>query len=197
MKIAVISFKDIDVSLGIEDLLENYGSEDVTVLLPILKKDKEFTDSVIRTCKENGIKIHCYFTTAEGLDEFLTQADDITVIDNPVKEVLHQLGSSDALGIVWDDSPQAHFALHTVEDLAVETWDITDGMDILEIEPDDYADMSSNELHDQMFKHLGMFVDLLSAFVASTVMDSLSEAVAEHIIDSETKRNISPFKDEE
>jgi hypothetical protein len=42
-----------------------------------------------------------------------------------------------------------------------------------------------------------MFVDLLAAFVAETVMESLSEAVAEHMLDAETKKDISPFKDEE
>ena len=197
MKIAVISFQDIDVTEGMDDLFDKYGVEQTTVLLPILKRDREFTQSVVQACLDHGVKIHCYFTDAEGLDHILKQADDITVIDNPVKEVLLQLGSSDSLALVWDDSPQAHFALHTVEDLAIDTWDITEGLDVLEIEPDNFDDMSPNELHNQMFKHLGMFVDLLAAFVASTVMDSLSEAVAEHIIDSETKRNISPFKDEE
>jgi hypothetical protein len=126
-----------------------------------------------------------------------TEKMPITVIDNPVKEVLLQLSTGDSLSLVWDDSPQAHFALHTVEDLALDTWDITDGLDVLEISPDDFADMSTNELHDSMMKHLGMFVDLLAAFVAETVMESLSEAVAEHMLDAETKKDISPFKDEE
>jgi hypothetical protein len=38
---------------------------------------------------------------------------------------------------------------------------------------------------------------LLAAFVAETVMDSLSEAVAQHMMDAENKKDISPFKDEE
>jgi queuine tRNA-ribosyltransferase len=37
----------------------------------------------------------------------------------------------------------------------------------------------------------------LAAFVAETVMDSLGEAVAQHLMEAETKRNISPFKDED
>jgi len=197
MKIAVISYQDIDVTDGIDDLIEKYGVEDTTVLIPILKRDKQFTNSVMQACIDHGVKTHVYFITADGLDDTLGKASDITLTDNPVKEVLMHLGMNDALALVWDDSPQAHFALHTVEDLALDTWDITDGLDILEIEPDDFADMSANELHDAMFKHLGMFVDLLAAFVAETVMESLSEAVAEHLLDSETKKNISPFKEDE
>jgi hypothetical protein len=180
-----------------DELFDKYGIEETTVLLPILKRDREFTQSVVQACLDHGVKVHCYFTNADGLDHILKQADDITVIDNPVKEVLLQLSTGDSLGLVWDDSPQAHFALHTVEDLALDTWDVTDGLDVLEIEPDDFADMSANELHDAMFKHLGMFVDLLAAFVAETVMESLSEAVAEHLLDTKTKKDISPFKDDE
>ena len=197
MKIAVISYQDIDVTDGMDDLFDKYGVENTTVLLPILKRDREFSQSVVQACLDHGVKIHCFFTSAENLDHLLKQADDITVIDNPVKEVLLQLNTGDALGLVWDDSPQAHFALHTVEDLALDTWDITDGLDVLEIEPDDYGDMGSSELHGAMMKHLGMFVDLLAAFVAETVMESLGEAVAEHLLDAETKRDISPFKDED
>ena len=197
MKIAIISFQDIDVTDGMDDLFDKYGVENTTVLLPVLKRDREFSQSVVQSCIDHGVKIHCFFTNAEGLDHILKQADDITVIDSPVKEVLLQLNTGDSLGLVWDDSPQAHFALHTVEDLALDTWDITDGLDILEIEPDSIEDMSENELHDAMHKHLGLFVDMMAAFVASTVMNSLSEAVAEHLRDSETKRDISPFRDED
>jgi hypothetical protein len=87
--------------------------------------------------------------------------------------------------------------LHSVEDLAIDVWDITEGLDPIELEPDEYDGMDSHGLHDAMHKHLGMFVDLLAAFVAETVMDSLSEAVAQHIIEAETKRDVSPFKDED
>lgn len=198
MKIAIVSFQDIEVTDGIEELLEQYDHVDeVTVLIPILKKDKEFTGTAIKACKEHGAKVHLFFASAEGLDDYLKEADDLTVTENPVKSVLHQLTVEDSLGLVWDDSPQAHFALHAVEDLAIETWDITEGLDVLEIDPDDFADMTANEIHKAMHKALGTFVDLMAAFIAETVMQSLSEAVAEHIMDSETKRDISPFDDME
>lgn len=198
MNIAVISFQDIEVTEGIEDLLEQYSDvEELKVLLPVLRKDKEFTKCIMDMCKEKGAKVTLFFASADGLDEFIKEADDITVTENPVKEVLRQLTVEDALGIVWDDSPQAHFALHSVEDLAIETWDITEGLDVLEVDPDDFEDMTANELHKAMHKSLGTFIDLMAAFVASTVMESLSEAVAEHLMESENKRDIRPFDDME
>jgi hypothetical protein len=197
MKVAVISYQDIDVTDGMDDLFDKYGVENTTVLLPILKRDKQFSQSVVRACLDHGVKVHCFFTSAEGLDHLLKQADDVTVSDNPVKEVLLQLSTGDSLSLVWDDSPQAHFALHSVEDLAIDVWDITDGIDPIELEAEDYGDMDATELHASMHKHLGMFVDLLAAFVAETVMSSISEAVAQHIMEAETKRDVSPFRDED
>jgi len=197
MNIAVISFKDVDVTLGIQELIQMYAEDEPIFFLPLIKPDSLFTQSVIDTCKANDIEVHCFFPNANGFEGLLTQADDIILTDNPVKEVLRQLNANDSLGIVWDDSPQAHFALHSVEDLAIDVWDITEGLDPIELEPDEYEGMDSDGLHDAMHKHLGMFVDLLAAFVAETVMDSISEAVAQHIMEAETKRDVSPFKDED
>jgi hypothetical protein len=197
MNIAVISFKDVDVTLGIQELIQTYGEDKPIFFLPLTKSYNLFTQSVIDTCRSNGVEVHCFFPNANGFEDLLTQADDIILTDNPVKEVLRQLTTNDSLGIVWDDSPQAHFALHSVEDLAIDVWDITDGLDPIELEPDAYEGMDSRDLHDAMHKHLGMFIDLMAAFVAETVMDSLSEAVAQHIIEAETKRDVSPFKDED
>jgi hypothetical protein len=197
MNIAVISFKDVDVTLGIQELIQMYAEYKPIFFLPLVKPNSLFTQSVIDTCKTNDIEVHCFFPNANGFEGLLTQADDIILTDNPVKEVLRQLNANDSLGIVWDDSPQAHFALHSVEDLAIDVWDITEGLDPIELEPDEYDGMDSDGLHDAMHKHLGMFVDLLAAFVAETVMDSISEAVAQHIMEAETNRDVSPFKDKD
>ena len=196
MNIAVISFKDIDVSIGIQELIQTYAEYKPIFFLPLIKPDNLFTQSVISTCKNNNIEIHCFFPNANGLEIMLALADDIILTDNPVKEVLRQLSVNDSLGIVWDESPQAHFALHSVEDLGIEVWDITDGLDSIEIEPDEYENMNGKQLHDAMHHHLGVFIDLLASFVAETVMESISEAVSQHITDAEDKRDISPFKDD-
>lgn len=196
MNLAVISFKDIDVSKGVTELLEMYEGQNPTVHLPVLKTDSNFAQSVIRACIDNGIKVVAYFVTADGLDHILKQADDISVADNPVKEVLHHMGQGDAVSMVWDDSPQLHFALHMVEDLALDMWDITDGVEAIDAESllEDFMNMSQEELHDEMHSALGYFLDLMATFVGNMVIESISEAVAERLRDENGKKDINPFE---
>ena len=120
MNLAIISLQDKDVSNGVSELLDKYHDKDLIVHLPVLKTDKQFSQSVIRTCLDKKVKVIAYFVSANGLDHLLKQADDISVSDNPVKEVLHQLNAGDSLGLVWDDSPTLHYAIHAIEDLAIE-----------------------------------------------------------------------------
>lgn len=199
MNIGVFSFKDIDVSEGIEEMLDKYRDKNPTILLPILKSDDKFSQSVLRTALDMNIKVNCFFVSAVGLDHILKQADDIVLSENPVKEVLRQLKQGDSIGIVWDDSPSNHIILHSVEDLALDVWDITDGLDRVEVDDWDF-DMDEKKLHDEMHATLGKFIDLMCAFVASTVMASLGEAVAEHIALAEEDgdiKDVNPFEDEE
>ena len=199
MNIGVFSFKDIDVSDGVSELINKYRDKNPTILLPVLKSDDVFCQSVLRTAIDLKVKVNCFFVTAVGLDHILKQADDIVLTENPIKEVLRQLKTEDSIGIVWDDTPSNHLILHSVEDLALDVWDITDGLD--EVDIDDWNfDLDEKNLHREMHDALGKFVDLMCAFVANTVMNSLSEAVAEHIAladeDGDIK-DINPFDDEE
>jgi hypothetical protein len=60
--------------------------------------------------------------------------------------------------------------------------------------------MDSDEIHDELISTMGKFVDLLAAFVANTVMESLGQAVAEHLLMSEEdfgKKDFNPFDDME
>jgi demethoxyubiquinone hydroxylase (CLK1/Coq7/Cat5 family) len=57
--------------------------------------------------------------------------------------------------------------------------------------------MDPDELHDGMHKALGVFVDMMSAFIATTVMESLGQAVVQHLNEQVDKKDISPFDDEE
>lgn len=199
MNIAVFSFKNRNVDNGINLLVEKYKDKNPTILLPVLRQNEDFTQSVLKSAIENKIKVTCFFESAVGLDHLLKQADDISLTDNPVKEVLRNLRPGDAMGIVWDDSPQAHFILHSLEDLALDTWDIYEGLDSLEAEEFDFS-LNEETLHDEMISTMGKFIDLMCAFVASTVMNSLSEAVAEHIMTAEEdidKKDIDPFEEME
>lgn len=199
MNIGIISFSDHDVTKGVELLIEKYKDKNPTILLPVLKHDNKFSQSVLRPAIDHGVPVTCFFESAVGLDHLLKQANDISLTENPIKEVIRHLKPNDAMAMVWDDSPQAHFILHGTEDLALETWDIYDGMDVLETEDFDFP-FGEQELHTEMIATMGKFVDLMCAFVAQTVMTSLSEAVAEHIMladeDGDIK-DIDPFNNME
>ena len=196
MNIAVISFDDVDVSKGLTELAKLYKEKSPTFLLPVTTSTEVFTQSVLKTAIDNKIKVTCFFDSAVGLDHILKQADDISLTENPIGEVLHTLKPDDALAIVWDDSPESHVIVHGLEDLALDMWDITDGLD--EIEHNDFdMTMDGEKLHQEMTETMGRLVDLMCAFVANTVMASLTEAVSEHImmseVDGDTK-DIDPFK---
>lgn len=197
--IAVFSFKDNNSYDALSDLVESFEEEPITFLMPIIKPLPKFFESVIKVSKEKKISLKCYFNNVEGYDQYLKYAEDLILTDDPTKEVLRQLSADDAVAIVWDDSPQAHFITHSVEDLAIETWDITD--DLTPLDEEDYGfEMDSDKLHDELIGTMGKFVDLMCAFVANTVMDSLSEAVAQHIMMSEDetdKKDFNPFDDKE
>lgn len=194
MNIAVISFANHDATNGIHLLLEKYKDKNPTILLPVTKQTEEFVQSVLRDAIDKGVKVTCFFESAVGLDHILKQADDISLTENPVKEVVRHLKPGDAIGIVWDDSPQSHAIVHGVEDLALDVWDIYDGLDPVDTDDFDLS-LDSDDIHKEMMATMGKFVDLMCAFVANLVMASLSEAVAEHIMMSEDddKKDIDPF----
>lgn len=199
MNLGVFSFKDKDVSKGLKELLDLMEmEEEITVFMPLLKPLPKFFESVIKCVKEShNVKLKCFFVSAEGYDQYLKYADDLVVAENPVKEILRNLTPEDEIAVVWDDSPQSHFVLHSVEDLAIEAWDISDELKSLDSEMA-ATELDSEELHDELLATMGKFVDLMCAFVANAVMESLGQAVAEHIMMSEEdldKRDFNPFDD--
>jgi hypothetical protein len=197
MKIAVFSSVNENVSDGINALLDKYALQSPEVHFPVSIKDDEFVQSILDVCIDRKVKTVAYFPNATGLDYLLKQADDLVIVDIPTKELIRQLRTEDAVGIFWTDSPHDHIVLHALEDIAPDIWDITDGLDPIELDDDPFDDMSEKELHDAMHMHLGAFVDLLASFVASTVVASLTEAVIEQISDELGKKDFNPFNDEQ
>ena len=195
MKIAIFSTDNLDVSKGIDQLITKYSEQSPEILFPVKVGQDDFSQSIIRKCLENRVKVSVYFKDATNLDHLLKQSDDITICDEPVNEVLHQLGPKDAVGIVWTDSLEDHLILHTMEDLALDVWDITDGIDPIEID-DAFENMDPDELHDAMHSTFGLLLDMMAAYVATTVMESLGQAVMEHLED-QLRKNIRPFDDQE
>lgn len=194
MKIAIFSTENLDISKGIDQLITKYSEQSPEILFPVKVGQDDFSQSVIRKCLENRVKVTIYFKDATNLDHLLKQADDITICDEPVNEVLHQLSPGDAVGIVWTDSLEDHLVLHTLEDLALDVWDVTDGIDQIEID-DAFESMDPDDLHDAMHKTFGILLDMMAAYVATTVMDSLGQAVMEHL-ENQLRKNIHPFDEE-
>jgi len=194
VKIAIFSTENLDISKGIDQLITKYSEQSPEILFPVKVGQDDFSQSVIRKCLENRVKVTIYFKDATNLDHLLKQADDITICDEPVNEVLHQLSPGDAVGIVWTDSLEDHLVLHTLEDLALDVWDVTDGIDQIEID-DAFESMDPDDLHDAMHKTFGILLDMMAAYVATTVMDSLGQAVMEHL-ENQLRKNIHPFDEE-
>ncbi len=197
MKIAVFSEDNLDVSLGIDELLTKYSEQSPEVLFPVKTNYNDFSQSIIRKCLANQVKVTAFLSDATDVGHIIKQVDSFVVCEDPVNDLLRQLSTGDAVGIVWTDSLTDHLILHTVEDLALDTWDITDGMDPIELDENQFLGMDPDELHDGMHKALGVFVDMMSAFIASTVMESLGQAVVQHLNEQIDKKDISPFDDDE
>ena len=163
MKIALFSNENHDVTKAIDLLLTKYSEKSPEVIFPVRVNQDEFSQSILRKCLENRVKTTAYFKDATGLEHILKQADDISISEHPSEEVLRQLGPNDAVGIVWTDDIDDHLILHTIEDLALDVWDITDGLDPIEME-DPFMDMDPDQLHDAMHKTLGVWVDMMAAY---------------------------------
>jgi len=98
----------------------------------------------------------------------------------------------DVLALVWDDSTDAHITLHTLEDFGLESWDISNGLDIIEI---DDSDETADELFEAVQDSMAAFVDNLSAYVVTTVLDALTQSVNNHIDEFERRKDLPPTDD--
>ena len=192
MNIAVISFQDVCADDGMLELINKYGKDkELRVLLPVTGSENHFAESVMDVCRDHSIKVTCFIVNAIDIDHILLNADDIVITDNPVKEIVRQITIEDALGIVWDDSPQAHFILHAIEDFGIEVWDITEGLDQIEVEFTE----SQEDVYKAMMDSMAIFVEHMADYIMTSVLDVLAETVAKRI--EEDGKDILPFKDDD
>ena len=70
-------------------------------------------------------------------------------------------------------------------------------MDPIEIDDEPFMSMDPDELHDAMHKAIRVFADMMAAYVANTVMESLGHAISMHLEDKDDTKDISPFDDME
>lgn len=192
-RILVLPFKDADVTDGLRRLVQlNPGT---TVVLPVAPALADFTASSMQVLTESKSKYHLFFTDGDdGIDSLILNADDITMCSNPLKEILREITSEDILAMVWDESIEAHLALHAVEDLAVETWNIEDGLEVIEVDFDDEDD--TDVLYEEMQEALSTFIEAFATYLTAGVLDVLSKTIEAKIKEDEGKKGINPFDKE-
>jgi hypothetical protein len=189
-RIVVLSFKDGDVEDGLRRLITL--NPDAVVILPILGFTK-FNETAMKAIKATKAKYHLFFTdSTEGIDKLILNAHDITMCSSPLREIMREITSEDVLAMVWDDSIEAHMALHAVEDFAIETWNIEEGLDVIEV---DYDEDDSDALYSHMQEKLSEFIEAFSEYIMNGVLDVITKAVQERIQEEEGKREINPFED--
>lgn len=188
-RIIVMPFKDGDVSDGMRRLIQL--NKDAVVLFPVMDLP-QFTTSLTKVLEETGAKYHLFFTDgSDGIDNLVLKAHDITMCLNPMKEVTREINADDVLAMVWEDSIEAHLTLHAVEDLAIETWNIEDGLEPIEVEYDD--DDESDMLYEEMQEALSTFIEAFALYITEGVLNTISKAVEERLREDMGKKDIDPF----
>jgi len=192
-RLLVLPFKDADVTDGLRRLLQlNPG---ITVVLPVVPDFPEFTKSSSQVLSDTKSKYHLFFTDGdEGIDSIILNAHDITMCGNPTKEILREVTSEDILAMVWEECIEAHLTLHAVEDLAVETWNIEDGLDVVEVDFDDEDD--TDVLYEEMQEALSTFIEAFATYITAGVLDVITKTIEAKIKEDEGKKDINPFNKE-
>jgi len=191
-RIIVLPFKDANVTDGLRRLLQL--NNDAMVVLPVVPGFPEFTATSHQVLTDSKAKYHLFFTDGdEGIDSLILNANDITMCSNPTKEILREVTSEDVLAMVWDECIEAHLTLHAVEDLAVETWNIEDGLDVIEV---DFDDEDTDILYEEMQEALSNFIEAFATYLTAGVLDVLSKTIEAKLKEDEGKRGINPFDKE-
>jgi hypothetical protein len=189
-RIAVISFDEsADVTEGLELLFEKY--DEPHVMLSV-SSNNNFVRTALKAMLSYDVSFTLYVSETEGIEHI--PHENITICSNPIKEVIRQVQPHDILAMVWDDSLESHAVLHSLEDYGLEMWDITEGLDVIEIDYD--SDSNTDELYDIMTTTLDLFAESLAAYVTSAVLDVLTDTIRERLAEEGDMKDISPFDDD-
>lgn len=187
-RIVILPFKDGDVSDGVRRLIQLNPNS--IVVFPVMDYPT-FKQSMTLALEESKAKYHMFFTDgSDGIDNLVLGAHDITMCSNPLKEILREITSEDVLGLIWEDSIEAHLALHAVEDFAIETWSVEDGLEIIEVDLDEDE---SDLLYEEMQEALTTFIEAFANYVTDGVLKTLAQAVEERLREDLGKKDIDPF----
>lgn len=192
-RILVLPFKDANVKEGLRRLIQlNPGAK---VIMPVASSLPMFSSSSAETVVEANTKYHLFFTDGDdGIDNLILNAEDITMCTNPIKEILREVTSEDVLALVWDESIEAHMALHAVEDFAIETWNIEEGLEPIEVNFDDDSD--TDVLYEEMQEALTNFIEAFASYITAGVLDVLAQSLEAKLREDEGKKDINPFDKE-
>ena len=192
-RISVVSFQDIDVSDGLEQLVMMY--DDPFILFPITK-NRIFVESVWNVIKKHGVEFHAYFSeSSDFTDTILSGSKHFTKVSSPIKEVIKMINiPEDVLAIAWDDSPEAHTVLHSVEDYGVETWSILDGLDVIDVDSAP-EDMDEDEVLDLIEDTFMGLVELMAGYITTKVVTLLTQEVNAQIDNMEGRNDVDPFEE--
>jgi hypothetical protein len=189
-RIAVISFDEsADVTEGLELLFEKYDEPHVMLAV---SNNNNFVRTALKAMLSYDVSFTLYVSETEGIEHI--PHENITICSNPIKEVIRQVQPHDILAMVWDDSLESHAVLHSLEDYGLEMWDITEGLDVIEIDYD--SDSNTDELYDIMTTTLDLFAESLAAYVTSAVLDVLTDTIRERLAEEGDMKDISPFDDD-
>lgn len=188
-RIVVLPFKDGDVKEGMRRLIQL--NKDAVILFPVMDLPV-FRASMTTVLEETNAKYHLFFTDgSDGIDSLVLKAHDITMCLNPLKEMTREITADDILAMVWEDSIEAHLVLHAVEDLAVETWNVDEGLEPIEVDFDD--DDESDMLYEEMQEAMSNFVEAFATYITNGILNTLSKAVEERLREDMGKKDIDPF----
>ena len=144
-KIIVISYIDVDVSVALEELVHRLPDHEL--IIPVTE-DEVFVRSDVGVARKLNRPYDLFFSESSNLlNEVSTGTENTTLCSAPLKEVLRYITSNDTLAIAWDDSVEAHMALHSV--------DIIDEGDIKEFDENSIIDvleqyLIENDLPEQL-----------------------------------------------
>ena len=185
-RIVVISFNDNDVTTGLQALLIKHP--DSSLMIPVTD-DRNFVISAVNAAKSAKAKYHLFFSdTDDFVDKLVLESEDITVCSNPIREILREITPDDVLAISWDDSVEAHMALHSVEDYGIETWDVSDGLSAIELDQE-----TTDDLFEEMQEALSNFIEVFGAYITAGILQNLDKTLLALIMENEAHKDVDPF----
>ena len=188
-RILVLPFKDGNVEEGLRRLIQL--NKDAIVVLPIIADYPDFILSSAKALQDTKAKYHLFFSDGDNADVLALGAHDLTLCSNPLKEILREVTSEDVMALVWEESIEAHLALHAVEDFAIETWNIEDGLEVIEVEIDE--DDESDMLYQEMQEALSNFIEAFAIYIQDGVLNTISKGVEERLREDIDKKDFKPF----